>query len=125
MSKYYVNKFLYQVDRDPDLLAQYKADPVALVQRWERDYGPRLGAGGGSEERTSWLSLSDEERTALEKHDYVALFEMGAHIFLTLTIYIAVYDEDYAREKGPLSFQREYAANLAHWIGKTYPSIEV
>ncbi|HWI31834.1 MAG TPA: hypothetical protein VNT50_10105, partial [Microbacterium sp.] len=65
------------------------------------------------------------ERTALEEHDYVALFEMGAHIFLTLTIYIAMYDEDYAREGGPLSFQRAYAANLAHWIGKPYPSVEV
>jgi hypothetical protein len=125
VSKYYVNKFLYQVDRDPDLLAAYKRDPVALLARWEVDYGPWLGAGGAHLERTTWLSFTDPERTALETHDYVSLFEMGAHIFLTLTIYIAIYDDDYAREKGPLSFQREYAANLAHWIGRPYPSIEV
>lgn len=125
MSKYYVNKFLYQVDRDPELLAQYKDDPVALVERWEHEYGPWLGAGGGHVERTSWLSFTDEERAALEKHDYVALFEAGAHIFLTLTIYIALYDEEYAAKNGPLSFQREYAANLSHWIGKDYPSYEV
>lgn len=125
MSKYYVNKFLYQVDRDPELLAAYKEDPKALLARWEAEIGPWLGAGGAQVERTSWLSLTDAERQALETHDYVALFEMGAHIFLTLTIFIAIYDEDYEREKGPLSFQREYAANLAHWVGKPYPSIEV
>ena len=125
MSRYYVNKFLYQVDRDPVLLAAYKEDPAALIDKWEIEHGRWLGAGGGRVERTSWLNFTDTERTALESHDYVALFEMGAHIFLTLTIFIAIYDEDYAREKGPLSFQHEYAANLAHWIGKPYPSYEV
>lgn len=125
MSRYYVNKFLYQVDRDPLLLAGYKENPAALIDRWEIEHGRWLGAGGGPVERTSWLNFTDTERTALEAHDYVALFEMGAHIFLTLTIFIAIYDEDYAREKGPLSFQREYAANLAHWIGTPYPSYEV
>lgn len=125
MSRYYVNKFLYQVDRDAELLAAYKSDPAALIARWEGEYGQWLGAGGARVERTSWTSFTAEERAALEAHDYVALFEMGAHIFLTLTIYIAIYDEDYAREKGPLSFQHEYAANLAHWIGKPYPSYEV
>jgi hypothetical protein len=124
MSKYYVNKFLYQVDRDPELLAAYKVDSPALIEAWENDYGRWLGAGG-SRERTSWLSFTPEERRALEEHDYVTLFEMGAHIFLTLTIFIAIYDEDYARASGPLSFQREYAANLAHWIGRPYPSVEV
>jgi hypothetical protein len=125
MSKYYVNKFLYQVDRDPELLAAYKAAPAALVTRWENEYGPWLGAGGARVERTSWGSFTDAERQALVEHDYVALFEMGAHIFLTLTIFIAVYDEEYAARSGPLSFQREYARNLAHWIGKPYPSVEV
>ncbi len=125
MSKYYVNKFLYQVDRDPELLAAYKEQPAALISRWESEYGQWLGAGGGRVEKTSWLGFTPEERQALEKHDYVTLFEMGAHIFLTLTIFIAIYDEDYAALNGPLSFQREYAANLAHWIGRDYPSYEV
>lgn len=122
MSLYYVNKFLYQVDRDPELLAAYKADPAALVARWEIDLGTRLGNGDPAE-RTTWLGLTDIERSALVDHDYVLLFEMGAHFFLCLTIFIAIYDDDYAALQGPLSFQREYAAKLSHWIGKDYPTV--
>ena len=122
MSRYYVDKFLYQVDRDPALLAAYKADPAALLPRWEDQYGHALGIGH-TVERTTWLSFTDEERRALVEHDYVALFEMGAHFFLTLTIMIAIYDEDYAAASGPLSFQREYAQKLSHWLGQTYPPV--
>ena len=122
MSRYYVNKFLFQVDGDPELLAEYKASPSTLIDRWERDYGTRLGTNH-TIERTTWLSFTDAERTALEEHDYVALFEMGAHFFLCLTIFIAIYDDDYAARGGPLSFQREYAANLSHWLDRTYPSV--
>ncbi|MGC0370217.1 hypothetical protein [Microbacterium sp. SLBN-111] len=122
MSRYYVNKFLYQVDGDPHLLAAYKADPAALVQRWEDEYGRRLGTNN-SVETTSWLDFTDRERTALIEHDYVALFEMGAHFFLTLTIFIAIYDDDYIAQSGPLSFQREYASKLSHWLGKDYPTV--
>ena len=35
------------------------------------------------------------------------LFELGAHNFLTLTLFIALFERDYAE---PLGFQREYAA---------------
>ena len=122
MSRYYLNKFLYQVDRDPELLAAYKADPAALLQRWEEEYGSYLGIGNRVE-RTTWLSFADEERAALINHDYVALFEQGAHFFLTLTIMIAIYDEDYTAVSGPLSFQREYAQKLSHWLGQNYPPV--
>jgi hypothetical protein len=122
MSRYYVNKFLYQVDGDPQLLAAYKADPAALVTHWEDEYGRRLGTSNRVE-RTTWLSFTDAERAALVEHDYVALFEMGAHFFLTLTIMIALYDEDYLIASGPLSFQREYAAKLSHWLGQSYPPV--
>jgi hypothetical protein len=122
MSRYYVNKFLYQVDRDPELLAAYKADPAALLPRWEAEYGGFLGIGNRVE-RTTWLSFTEEERAALVGHDYVALFEQGAHFFLTLTIMIAIYDEDYLAASGPLSFQREYAQKLSHWLGQTYPPV--
>lgn len=122
MSRYYVNKFLYQVDRDPDLLAAFKSDPAALVPRWEEEYGRWLGIGNRVE-RTTWLSFTDEERRALVEHDYVALFEQGAHFFLTLTIMIALYDEDYTTASGPLSFQREYAEKLSHWLGRSYPPV--
>jgi len=122
MSKYYVNKFLYQVDSDPDLLAAYKVDAAALMARWEEDYGRRLGTNN-SVETTTWLNFTDDERTALVTHDYVALFEIGAHFFLTLTIFIAIYDDDYIAQSGPLSFQREYASKLSHWLNKDYPTV--
>ena len=122
MSKYYVNKFLYQVDRDPELLAAYKADAEALLDSWDADLGRRLG-NGDPVERTSWLAFTPEERRALIEHDYVALFEMGAHFFLTLTIFIAIYEEDYMAQSGPLAFQREYATKLSHWLGKDYPTV--
>jgi hypothetical protein len=122
MSQYYVNKFLYQVDRDPELLAAYKADPAALIERWENELGRWLGAGNRVE-TTTWLSLTDEERAALVAHDYATLFELGAHFFLTLTIFIAIYDDDYAQKAGPLAFQREYAQKLSHWLGKEYPTV--
>ena len=119
MSIYYVNKFLYQVDADPDLLARYGTDPAALLDWWEVERGPWLNRV----ERTTWLGFTDVERRALVEHDYVTLFELGAHFFLSLTIFIAIYDAEYAARLGPLSFQREYARNLAHWMGRQYPSV--
>lgn len=124
MSTYYVNKFLYQVDGDPDLLAAYKTEPAALVQRWENERGRYLGIGNRVE-TTSWLEFTAEERRALVEHDYVALFEQGAHFFLTLTIFVGLFEEDYLEEKGPLAFQLEYAAKLDHWRGRDYPSVEI
>lgn len=125
MSKYAVNKFLFQVDRDPDLLAAYKANPADLVARWERDFAPYLGAWNQTVERSTVVHLTDAERAALVAHDYVALFEMGAHYFLTLTIFIGIYEEDYMEREGPLAFQQEYRSKLEHWLGKDYPSVEV
>lgn len=119
MSKYYVNKFLFQIDRDPELLERYKSNPRQMVETWEQSIGPLLNPT----ERSSVHSLSAEERKALIDMDYVALFEMGAHFFLTLTLYIAIFEEDRMKESGPLTFQREYAQELQHWMGKEYPSV--
>ena len=83
MSKYYVDKFLYTTDRDPVLLQEYKSEPAAYMERWEREIGPRLSDA----ETTSWTSFTPQERQALIDHDYVTLFELGAHFFLSLTIY--------------------------------------
>ena len=121
MSKYYVDKFLFTVDRDPVLLDQYAATPEAFLAVWEKTIGPKLNDA----EVTTWLSFTAEERQALIDHDYVALFEMGAHFFLTLTIFIAIYDSAYTESSGPLSFQREYAGKLSHWIGRPYPSVAI
>jgi hypothetical protein len=70
-------------------------------------------------ERSTWLSFSAEEREALAAHDYVKLFELGAHAFLTLTLFIAMFERDYEE---PLAFQREYAARLSHFQ-LPYPDI--
>ena len=37
MSKYLVNKFLFTVDRDPDLVERYRADPAGTVAWWEAE----------------------------------------------------------------------------------------
>jgi hypothetical protein len=119
MSRYYVNKFLFTVDRDPELLRRYKEDPRALVTSWEQAIGPQLN----SVEFSTVNDFTDVEREALINHDIVALFEMGAHFFLSLTIFIAIYDQDWTAKYGPLSFQRDFAKHLAHWEGRDYPPV--
>ncbi len=119
MSKYYVNKFLFTVDRNPEYLKRYTEDPRTFVATWEQSIGPRLNDA----EMSTVHSFTDAERTALIEHDYVALFEMGAHFFLNLTIFIGIYDEEHMLRSGPLAFQREFAARLQHWSGKEYPSV--
>ena len=37
MSKYLLNKFLYTVDRDPELVERYRADPRGTVAWWEAE----------------------------------------------------------------------------------------
>ena len=78
MSKYLLNKFLYTVDRDPELVERYREDPVGTVAWWESERANFvLNCHGG--EASTWLKFEDAERTALGAHDYVALFELGAH----------------------------------------------
>jgi hypothetical protein len=119
MSKYYVDKFLYTIDRDPEWVESYRTDPRGTVDRWEKEAGRWIS----SVEETTWLSFTEDEREALATHDYVWLFEHGAHFFLNLTLFIALYDEAYAKKSGPLSFQIEMAHKLEHWLGKEYPTI--
>jgi len=119
MSRYYVNKFLFTVDRDPELLRRYKENPRALVEAWEQAIGPQLN----SVELSTVNGFTEAERAALINHDIVALFEMGAHFFLSLTIFIAIYDEEWTAQHGPLSFQRDFARRLAHWGGRDYPPV--
>ena len=44
---------------------------------------------------------------------------MGAHPFLTLTLFIALFERDHPE---PLSYQRGYAAALAH-VSLPHPDI--
>ncbi|WP_440105080.1 hypothetical protein [Streptosporangium sp. H16] len=118
MSKYLLNKFLYTVDRDPELVERYREDPRGTVEWWEREQANRiLNCVDG--ESSTWLSFDDTERAALAEHDYTTLFELGAHPFLTLTLFIAMFERDHDE---PLGFQRQYAERLAHFA-LPYPDI--
>jgi len=118
VSKYLLDKFLYTIDRDSELVERYRHDPRGTVAWWEAEQaGVILNCHG--DERSTWQAFSDAERDALATHDYVTLFELGAHNFLLLTLFIALFERDYAE---PLAFQREFAARLSHW-SLPYPDI--
>ena len=118
MSRYLVNKFLFTVDRDPELVERYRTDPVGTVTWWEETRANRiLGVIDG--EASTWLAFTDTEREALRRHDHVALFELGAHPFLTLTLFIALFERDHPE---PLSYQKAYGEALAH-LSMPYPDI--
>ena len=118
MSKYLLNKFLYTVDRDPELVERYRSDPRGTVAWWEAEQANVI-LNCPSAERSTWLRFSETEREALATHDYVTLFELGSHNFLLLTLFIALFERDYAE---PLAFQKEFAARLSHWT-LPYPDI--
>ena len=48
----------------------------------------------------------------------MTLFQLGAHPFLTLTLFIAMFERDH----GPLEYQRAYARAMEH-IQLPYPDI--
>jgi hypothetical protein len=118
VSKYLLNKFLYTVDRDADLVERYRADPAGTVQWWEAERANVI-LNCPEPERTTWLEFTAAEREALATHDYVSLFGLGCHTFLLLTLFIALFERDYAE---PLGFQREFADRLSHWR-LPYPDI--
>ena len=118
MSKYLLNKFLYTVDRDPELVERYREDPRGTFERWEAELANVI-LNVLTGEKSSWLTFDDAEREALAAHDYPKLFELGAHPFLTLTLFIAMFERDHAE---PLGFQLEYARRLSHFT-LPYPDI--
>jgi hypothetical protein len=118
VSKYLLNKFLYTVDRDPELVERYRDDPRGTVAWWEAERANAI-LNVHVDECSSWLKFDDAEREALVTHDYPGLFELGAHPFLTLTLFIAMFERDYAE---PLGFQLEYAQRLSHFK-LPYPDI--
>ena len=69
-------------------------------------------------EKSTWLAFTDAERSALRSHDHVALFQLGAHPFLTLTLFIAMFERDH----GPLEYQIAYGRAMEH-LTLPYPDI--
>lgn len=118
MSKYLLDKFLFTVDRDPELVERYRTDPGGTVAWWEAERANQL-LNCIAGEASTWLAFTDDERAALCAHDHVALFSMGAHPFLTLTLWIAMFERDYDE---PLGMQLDYAGKLAH-LSLPYPDI--
>jgi hypothetical protein len=117
MSRYLLDKFLYTVDRDPELVERYREDPAGTVEWWEREKANEL-INCHAAERSTWQEFTEEERRALGAHDHVALFELGAHPFLTLTLFIAMFERDH----GPLEYQLAYGKAMEH-ITLPYPDI--
>jgi hypothetical protein len=118
MSRYLLNKFLYTVDRDPELVERYRSSPAETVAWWESTMANSILNCPGSESST-WLAFDDTEREALSEHDHIKLFELGAHPFLTLTLFIALFERDNTE---PLEYQRAFGARLAHF-DLPYPDI--
>src|ERR1700739_4194542 len=118
MSKYLLNKFLYTIDRDPELVERYREDPRGTVEWWEAERANVI-LNVPEAERSTWLAFEPAEREALTAHDSPALFGLGAHPFLTLTLFIAMFERDHEE---PLGFQLEYAQRLSHFT-MPYPDI--
>jgi hypothetical protein len=117
VSKYLLDKFLYTVDRDPELVERYREDPAGFVEWWEAELANKL-MNCTLDERSTWQRFTDEERTALREHDHVKLFGLGAHPFLTLTLFIAMFERDH----DPLEYQKAYGAAMKHF-DLPYPDI--
>ncbi len=117
MSKYLLNKFLFTIDRDPELVERYREDGRGTVEWWEAEEANRI-LNCTSDERSTWLAFEDDEREALATHDHVRLFELGAHPFLTLTLFIAMFERDH----GPLEYQLAYGEAMKH-LSLPYPDI--
>ena len=117
MSRYLLDKFLYTVDRDPELTERYREDPAGTVEWWEAERANVI-LNCHADERSTWLAFTAEERAALAGHDHVKLFELGAHPFLTLTLFIAMFERDH----GPLEYQLAYGRAMKH-LTLPYPDI--
>jgi hypothetical protein len=112
-----VNKFLFTVDRDPELVERYRADPAGTVAWWEAERANQIlncvagsvdlaGVHGrracGAGRAGSRCALPEDRdfpfsRDALDRHVRT-------------------------RSQGPLAMQLDYAAKLKHFA-LPYPDI--
>jgi hypothetical protein len=118
MSKYLLDKFLYTIDRDPELVERYRDDPAGTVRWWESELANKV-LNCTTPEASTWLAFDETERQALAAHDHVKLFELGAHPFLTLTLFIAMFERDHDE---PLGYQLAFAERMRHF-DMPYPDI--
>jgi hypothetical protein len=76
MSRYMVNKAMWEIDMSNAKLAAFKADRSRFLDSWEaaaREPEPPYPFGG---------TLTAEERRALETLDFAALYSMGTNPYV-------------------------------------------
>ena len=61
MSKYLLDKFLFTVDRDPELVERYRDDPVGTVSWWEAERANTI-LNCTAQERSTWLAFTRKSR---------------------------------------------------------------
>lgn len=105
MSRYLVDKFLYQVDRSEAWEAAYREGPAAFVQDWEENEAGKLFEG----EYTTAHRFTEEERTALVGKDFERLYALGAHPFILWTLMLPIYQKD---EPNFFEFVQKYNAKI-------------
>ena len=118
MSKYLLNKFLFTVDRDAELVERYRDDPRGTVEWWEAEQANRiLNCPGG--ESSTWLRFDEAEREALADPRLPGAVRDGC---APVPHPDALHRHVRARPCEPLGFQLEYARRLAHF-SLPYPDI--
>jgi len=76
MSRYLLNKLMWEVDSSDEALERFKSNTGRFLEGWEassRSPVPPYPKGG---------ELSGEERHAIERRDYGSLYAMGVNPFL-------------------------------------------
>lgn len=84
MSKYAMNKLIHLVNMNEEAEKEYKANPRAFVEKWEK---------------TQKVKLAPEEREALATKDYGKLYALGAHPFMLWSFTEAVWVHEIPREQ--------------------------
>jgi Aromatic-ring-opening dioxygenase LigAB, LigA subunit len=84
MSKYLMNKFIHHVNMNEAAENEYKHNPRAYVEKWEK---------------SQKLKLAPEERDALATKDYGKLYALGAHPFTLWSFTEAVWIHEKPREE--------------------------
>lgn len=76
MSRYMINKLMWQIDRDHEALEAFKRDPTGFIATWESPPEPPTPPypDGGA--------LTTDERDAFLRGDYARLYALGAHPYL-------------------------------------------
>ena len=109
MSRYLLDKFLYQVDRDPAFLESYIDDPAVFLDWWEAERAQRLT----EVESVRVHAFSDEERTAIAEMDVRAMYLLGAHPFILWTLMFPILE----RSQGSIPAAIEHYKRLLEGAG--------